>query len=255
MIDAHIHLDDSRFDKDRSNLMNQARKIGVEGFVVPSVGVWNFEKVNLLASSNKDVFAAFGLHPYFIDKHEPEDLSLLESWLDDEPCVALGECGLDFYLKELDKNKQIEFFVAQIELAKKYNLPLILHARGAVEEVFNSLKKVDYFNATIHSYNGSIQQTKKLIDRGVVFSFGGAICNPRAKKIHELIKYIPPKHLMFETDAPDQNLYPDHKLRNTPTNLLKVIEAYSRITKSDIELAMINSREVTQNFFKLSSIK
>ena len=251
MFDAHIHLDDSRFDKDRLILLNEARKVGVNGFVVPAVGVWNFEKIKTLTALEKDIYPAYGLHPYFIDRHEPEDLCVLERWLKDESCVALGECGLDFYLKNLDKSKQIEFFKAQIELAKMFNLPLILHARGAVEEVLNNLKVVDYFNATIHSYNGSIDQTKILLDLGVVFSFGGAICNPRAKRLHELIKYIPSNNIMFETDAPDQNLYPNHKSRNTPVNLLKVIEAYSRITKTDVELAKINSSEVTQKFFQL----
>lgn len=251
MIDAHIHLDDPRFDSDRQQIIEQAIAQGIDGFVVPSVGVWNFKSVLQLSKAYANVFVAFGLHPYFLEKHQASDLETLESWLNHPNCIAVGECGLDFYLKNLDKTKQLEFFKAQIILAKKHQLPLILHARGAVEEIYNQLREADYFKATIHSYNGSLQQTQKLIDKGMVFSFGGAICNPRAKKLHELLKYIPADFIMFETDAPDQSPYPDHKARNTPAKLKQIIQTYAKITQTDEQQAIATSRSVTQKFFQL----
>jgi TatD DNase family protein len=192
------------------------------------------------------------LHPYFIDRHKRDDIKYLDIWLGVNQTCAVGECGLDFFLKDLDENLQHYYFEAQIELAKKHQLPLILHARGAVDAVFNALKKASYFNAMIHSYNGSIQQTKQLIDKGVKLSFGGAICNPNAHKLHKLLKYCPSDSIMFETDAPDQNLYPDYQLRNEPINLIKIIEYYSQVTQQNAGDIINTSARVTSNFFKLT---
>jgi TatD DNase family protein len=251
VIDAHIHLDDKRFDKDRDELIKQAQDVGINKFITPAVMVSGFSKLKDLSIKFPCIIPSYGLHPYFIDQHQKDDLKYLDLWLSTHKSCAVGECGLDYFLKDLNKNLQSYYFEAQIELAKKHQLPLILHARGAVDAVFLALKNANYFNAMFHSYNGSIEQTKQLLDKGVKFSFGGAICNPNAHKLHKLIKYCPIDSLMFETDAPDQNLYPKNKLRNEPTNLVKVITFYSELTNQDIKKIICNSIETTNVFFKL----
>lgn len=252
MIDAHIHLDDERFDKDRDVLIKQAQNVGITNFITPAVKANGFNKLKELSVQYPSIVPSYGLHPYYIDSHKKSDIKALDDWLIINKSCALGECGLDYFLKNLDKNTQQFFFEAQIELAKKHNLPLILHARGAVDAVFNSLKNADYFNAMIHSYNGSIEQTRQLIDKGLKFSFGGAICNPKASKLHKLIKYCPLDSVMFETDAPDQNLYPDTKLRNVPANLLTINKWYSQLTNQDIATVEDYSSQVTRQFFRLN---
>ena len=249
MIDAHIHLDDERFDKDRTILIKNAHEIGIKQFITPAVSVSGFSKLKTLSQQHSSIIPSYGLHPYFIDLHKKDDVKYLDVWLSANKTCAVGECGLDFFLKDLDKGRQQYFFKAQIEMAKKHNLPLILHARGAVDAVFQCLKKADYYNAMIHSYNGSIEQTKQLIDKGIKFSFGGAICNPNAHKLHKLVKYCPLDSVMFETDAPDQNLYPNFKHRNEPSNLIKIIELYAQLTKQDFNLVKNLSREVINKFF------
>ena len=251
MIDAHIHFDDSRFDSDRDELIKNAQANGIEQFITPSVSVSGFSKLKNLSERFPSIVPSYGLHPYFIEQHKTDDIKFLDVWLSANNSCAVGECGLDFFLKNLDKDKQHYFFEAQIELAKKHRLPLILHARSAVDAVFQELKNANYFNAMIHSYNGSIEQTKQLIEKGVKFSFGGAICNPKAHKLHKLVTYCPIDSIMFETDAPDQNLYPDFKLRNNPENLLKVIERYAQITNQDIKLVNAFSLSNTKQFFNL----
>jgi TatD DNase family protein len=251
MIDAHIHWDDQRFDEDREVLIKLAQKAGISKFISPAVGVFGFKKVLEISNQFDCIYPTYGLHPYFINQHKENDLDTLEQWIIEQDPVAIGECGLDYFIKDLDIQRQSFFFEAQIELAKKYQLPLILHARNAVEAVYDALKNADYFNAMIHSYNGSIEQTKKLLNHGIKFSFGGAICNPKAHKLHKLVQYCPQDSIMFETDAPDQNLYPDFKLRNTPTNLIKVIEKYSNITGVDLNLAKETSLSVATRFFDI----
>lgn len=251
MIDAHIHLDDKRFDEDRVELINKAQKAGITHFITPAVAVSGFTQLRKLSIHHPCILPSYGLHPYFIDLHKEDDIKYLDLWLSTNSSYAVGECGLDFFLKALDKTIQQYFFEAQVDLAIKHNLPLILHARGAVDAVFQTLKNADYFNAMIHSYNGSIEQTKQLIDKGIKFSFGGALCNPKAHKLHKLVKYCPLDSLMFETDAPDQNLYPNNKLRNEPINLIEVIACYAELTNQDIKLIESNSDNVIRKFFKL----
>lgn len=249
MIDAHIHLDDKRFDGDRAVLIKQAQDLGITKFITPAIGVSGFTKLKSLSQQYPSIIPSYGLHPYFIGQHKEDDLKYLDLWLSANQSCAVGECGLDFFLKDLDKNTQQFYFEAQIELAKKHKLPLILHARGAIDAVFNALKNADYFNAMIHSYNGSIEQTKQLLSQGIKFSFGGSICNPKAHKLHKLVKYCPTDSVMFETDAPDQNLYPDFKLRNVPVNLIKIIDFYARLTKQDGLDVESKCTEVTNTLF------
>ncbi len=251
MIDAHIHLDDERFDDNRSELIAQARAAEITEFIVPAVVHSGFEKLKDLSQQYDCIKPSYGLHPYFITQHTQQDIDALDNWLAHNLSCAVGECGLDFFLKDLDKDTQHYYFEAQIALAKKHDLPLILHARGAVDAVFNALKQADYFNAMIHSYNGSIQQTKGLLDKGIKFSFGGAICHPKAHKLHKLVQYIPTDAIMFETDAPDQNLYPHFKEINTPLNLIKIVKQYSHLKQTDFEDSSNNALQVTRKFFKI----
>jgi TatD DNase family protein len=251
LIDAHIHLDDQRFDKDRDALIETAQAAGIKQFIVPAVAASGFDKLKTLSSQYHGIVASYGLHPYFIAQHKPEDLDFLKQWLTKNPSCAVGECGLDYFHKDLNKDRQQYYFEAQIELAKQLQLPLILHARGAVDAVFQGLKNAQYFNAMIHSYNGSQQQSKQLLEHGIKFSFGGAIYNPNAHKLHKLLKYLPLDCLMFETDAPDQNLYPNYKSINQPINLLKIIEYYAQLTLLDIEQVRTQSIETTSAFFQL----
>lgn len=251
MIDAHIHLDDSRFDEDRDKLINQALDVGIKQFITPAVMLDGFSKLHKLSIQYPSIIPSYGLHPYFINQHSKSDIKKLDSWLSTHDSCAVGECGLDFFLKDLDKDIQAYYFEAQIELAKKHQLPLILHARGAVDAVFLALKNADYFNAMIHSYNGSLQQTKTLLDKGVKFSFGGAICNPNAHKLHKLISYCPMDSIMFETDAPDQNLYPNNKSRNVPINLKHIVKFYATLTKQSINSIISHSSQNASLFFKL----
>ena len=251
MIDAHIHIDDKRFDNDREEIIKHAQNIGIQQFISPAVSVSGFEKLKSLSKQFTCIVPSYGLHPYFIQQHKPDDIKFLDVWLSAKKSCAVGECGLDYFLKELDKKKQQYYFDAQIELAKKHQLPIILHARGAVDSVFQGLKNANYYNAMIHSYNGSIEQTKQLLDKGIKFSFGGAICNPKAQKLHKLVKYCPIDSIMFETDAPDQNLYPDFKSRNEPKNLSIIIEMYAQISNQDLEFVKVKSLSNTKQFFKL----
>lgn len=248
LIDSHIHLDDARFDHDRNELINRAKLSGVSRFIVPAVSVNKFPAVLNLAKEHGSIAYTLGLHPYYINQHSAIDLEFLSKSLQDSGAVGVGECGLDFYLKDLDRDKQKLVFEAQVVLAKHFDLPLVLHVRGAVDEVFKILKKHNYYKAVMHSFNGSIEQAKQIISQGVYLGFGPAVCNPQAHKLKQMIQYVPIESILLETDAPDQPFYDRHGKRNLPMDLLRVNQEIAAIKKIKPELL---ATQTTVNVKKL----
>lgn len=249
LIDSHIHLDDERFDCDRAELISDAIEAGVTQFIVPAVKANRFNKAISLQSDH--VHVALGLHPYWIADHKVEDLSLLESMIDMYDPIAVGECGLDFYLKGLDKSKQKTFFDAQIEIAKQRQLPLILHVRGAVDAVFQRLKRHDYFKAVMHSFNGSAAQAAQMVSQGIYLGMGAAGLNPKATKLHQLIKAMPLSHLMLESDAPDQPMYDQRGERHLPKDLVRICQAMAELKGISYKTLATASNDNAKKLFKL----
>jgi len=249
LIDSHIHLDDSRLLEDRFDLIHEAEEKGVGAFIVPAVSAEKFPQVFELSNNYSSVYCALGLHPYYINQHTAEDLEKLSVALDHKDVIGVGECGLDFYLKELDRQKQLLVFEAQVVLAKHFNLPLILHVRGAVDAVFQMLKKHDYYKAVMHSFNGSIEQAKQIIAKGVYLGFGPAACNPKAHKLKALLAYLPLECMVLETDAPDQPFFDRYGERNLPVDLVRVNKEIAQIKQIDAaELARQTTLNSTQLF-------
>lgn len=215
LIDTHVHLDDDRFDNDRHRVIKSARESGVCTMVVPATTRDRWRKIKTLAENHTGVHATCGLHPLYVARHCKNDLVILEQQIKENFCVAIGECGLDRHcLKRPDPSQhsdsdtrfatQLFYFEAQLELASQADLPVIVHARQAVEDVILSIKKGPATRGVVHSFNGSLQQAGKLIDLGYRLSFGGAATYPRANKIHRLIRDLPADSILIETDAPDQ---------------------------------------------------
>ncbi len=251
LIDSHIHLDDERFDFDREQLIESAQQVGISRFIVPAVTVNRFPAVLKLAKEHASVSYTLGLHPYYINEHSGTDLEFLAQSLQGSGAVGVGECGLDYYLKDLDRDRQKLIFEAQVVLAKHFDLPLILHVRGAIDEVFKVLKKHNYFKAVMHSFNGSVEQAKQIIDAGIYLGFGPAVCNPKANKLKQLIEFMPIEHMMLETDAPDQPFHDRSGKRNLPIDLLRVNEEIAAIKGLSPKVLAEQTSNNTQHLFKL----
>lgn len=251
LIDSHIHLDDQRFDYDRKALIKMAHMAGVDRFVVPAVKVNRFPAVLKVAEEHPQVAYTLGLHPYYIDEHRAVDLEFLAKSLQGSGAVGVGECGLDYHLKELDRLKQQKVFEAQVILAKHFDLPLVLHVRGAVDDVFKILKKHNYFKAVMHSFNGSIEQAQLITEHGVYLGFGPAVCNPNAKKLQAMIKHVPLENLMIETDAPDQPFYDRVGKRNLPIDILRVNMEMAKILGVEADILAAQTAANTKILFNI----
>lgn len=262
LIDTHVHLDDDRFDPDRDAVYERAIASGVTQLVIPATTKDRWEKIFSLADQYESVYPTVGLHPVFTDQHSTDDLTLLEQTLAKNSVVAVGECGLDGFHKHLDYEKQQYFFNAQIKLAKKYNLPLIIHARNAVQDVTQSIKlSGKECTGVIHSYNGSLQQAEQLIDLGYLLSFGGAVTYDRATRLHSVVRSLPLSAIMIETDAPDQpghaqlsRTQPDqanNQQRNEPAYLKDILTTIAAIKEVTPQLVAEASNANARHLFKL----
>ncbi|MEM6988424.1 MAG: TatD family hydrolase, partial [Pseudomonadota bacterium] len=183
LIDSHIHLDFPAFDPDREQVMARAAAVGVSAFVVPGVTERGWSAVHRLYSSSTRCFAGYGLHPCYLDAHSDGCVPRLDQWLDTHAAVAVGECGLDYYLNDPQTQaQQLALFDGQIDIAALRRLPLIVHARRAVDQVTQRLRRREVSGGVIHSFSGSWQQACKLIDLGFHIGIGGAVTHSRAKK-------------------------------------------------------------------------
>ncbi len=185
----------------------------------------------------------------FLGDHQPEDIEQLASWIEREQPLAVGECGLDFFIKDPQPEAQQALFEAQLELARDYRLPVIIHARRSVDQVFNTLKQFPGLSGVVHSFSGSEQQARRLIDLGFLLSFGGPITYERAKRLRSLIQILPLESLMLETDAPDQPDSGHRGERNESAYLPNVLQTVAELRNQPAsEIAAVTSKNAVQLF-------
>jgi len=235
LIDTHAHFDDVSFAADRTEALQRAHAVGVIAQIVPAINFAQWENLRAVCQQHAGLYPAYGLHPVFLAEHEPAHLVALVDYLTREQPIAVGEFGLDYYLTELDRVKQQQFFIEQLAIAQQFKLPVILHARRAVEEVINQLRKFPSVRGVIHSFSGSVQQAKKLLDLGFYMGFGAPITYTGAHNLQRLVRYLPLENILIETDAPDQpSIYHRHQ-RNEPAYLPEVLSALAALRQQSIE--------------------
>ena len=209
-IDTHCHLDAAEFDADRDLVRQNAKSLGVETCVIPAVMASHFDEVRLLAHRHADAYA-LGIHPLYTPQAEDKDLASLDTHLhahrDDPRLVALGEIGLDGFVPEINTPeafaKQTHFFEAQLQIAQRHQLPVILHVRRSADGLLKGLRQFPVAGGIAHAFNGSLQQAKMFIEMGFKVGFGGAMTYDRATKLRALATELPLSALVLETDAPD----------------------------------------------------
>ena len=160
----------------------------------------------------------------------------------------MGECGLDFFMPDLDVAVQESNFITHIQLAKKFDKPLIIHARKSTERVIALLKKHGPVRGVIHSYSGSLEQAQQLLALGFMLGIGGPITYPRSKRIRAIVQAIELQHLLLETDSPDQPLFGEQGRRNEPAHLPKVAQAIA--DAKSLPIAEV-ARQTTANAMRL----
>lgn len=258
-IDTHCHLDEFVHHGGQAHadaMRADARAAGVGHCVIPAVERSNWQACREVAHRWGDSYA-LGIHPLYTPGAAEDDLAALEQALadarGDERLVAIGEIGLDFFVPGLDAARQEQFYRAQLQLARRFDLPVILHVRRSADRLIKHLREVPVAGGIAHAFNGSQQQAQAFIDMGFKLGFGGAVTFDRALQLRRLAQELPPEALVLETDAPD---IPPHWLyvtaerreagvpqaRNTPGELPRIgaVVAELRGLSAD-ELARIST--------------
>ncbi len=204
--DTHCHLDAPEFDADRDSVVGRARAAGVAQIVVPAVEVANFETVRALAHRHNFSYA-LGIHPLCTGRALEGDLQRLHEALrahrGDPRLVAVGEIGLDHFVPGLDPKRQEQYYGAQLELAREFALPVILHVRRSADTLLKHLRTAKVCGGIAHAFNGSEQQALAFVGLGFKLGFGGAMTFERALQLRRLAQTLPMEAIVLETDAPD----------------------------------------------------
>ncbi|MBK1692491.1 TatD family hydrolase [Ectothiorhodospira mobilis] len=250
-IDSHCHFDVPAFDADREACWQRARQAGVTALVLPAIERRTWERVRAVSGRWPGVYPAYGLHPVYLERHREEDLQDLARWLRAGDAVAVGECGLDGFVQGLDMDAQWALFTAQLDLARETGLPVILHARRAVDRVTKALRARPGLQGVVHSFSGSRQQADRLLERGFLLGLGGPVTHPRAQRLRRLAAELPLEGLLVETDAPDQPGAAHRGERNEPAWLPEIIREIARLRGEPPEHVAAVTADNARRLFRL----
>jgi len=229
LIDSHCHLDVAAFDNDRQAVLARARDTGVVAIVVPGIQASGWQALVELCHGETCLYPALGMHPVFLEQHQPADLQLLESLLATQPVVAIGEIGLDFYVDGSDHARQQQLFESQLAIAAAAGLPVILHVRKAHDQVLTTLRRIRVRGGICHAFNGSLQQASQYIDLGFRLGFGGMLTFERSTRLRKLARALPLDAMVLETDAPDMTVSQYQGERNSPEYLPYCLAALAAV--------------------------
>jgi len=251
LIDSHCHLDFPEFDRDRDELIESCKQQGITRLIVPGVTAATWQRLQQITACYTECIPVYGLHPYYIEEHESSDIEALKKVLKIQQPIAIGEIGLDYYLKDLDKKKQQDFFHAQLGLAHDFNLPVIMHVRKAHDDTLLALREHKVNGGIVHAFNGSLQQAKQYIELGFKFGFGGALTFDNAKHLRKLAQDLPLDSIVLETDSPDMRPANYKPSRNTPLTIHLVLYTLSKLRSESKDQIVKQTSDNVVNLFHL----
>jgi TatD DNase family protein len=257
IIDTHCHLDNIQYEHDVDDVIKTALKEGIEAILIPGADPKDLPKAKFLAEKYNEVFFAVGVHPYDCDNY---DLDILKEYVKHPKCIAVGECGLDYFrLPENEDEKatnialQKKVFINQINFAKEVNKPLIVHIRDASDDsktilIEHNAKDV---GGVLHCFNAS-EHLLPLSEHNFYFSLGGVVTFKNAKKLVEVLPKIPLEKLIVETDGPYLTPHPFRGQRNEPKYTNNVVEKIAELlsmSKKEVEnLTTVNAKKLFKEF-------
>ncbi|MEA9392908.1 TatD family hydrolase [Acerihabitans sp. TG2] len=227
-IDTHCHFDFPPFSGAETQSIQRAADAGVKQIIVPAVEAERFSVVLDLANRHPQLYAALGLHPIAIARHTDEGLALLEQQVRRAPpgLVAVGEIGLDAYMEQPQMPRQEALLIAQLRLASRYDLPVMLHSRRTHDRLAMILRRHPLARAgVVHGFAGSYEQARAFTQLGFYIGVGGTITYMRANKTRQVMARLPLERLLLETDAPDMPPFGCQGQPNRPEYVLRTFAA------------------------------
>ncbi|PKH03397.1 TatD family deoxyribonuclease [Psychromonas sp. MB-3u-54] len=254
-IDSHCHLNFACFDIQRERLLQQLQQNKITKVIIPATHRGNWEQIIELCENHSNLYYALGYHPHFLDDFKPGDLQYLQTLLEHKnmQCVALGEIGLDKFIKT-PMEVQESIFTAQLAIAQQLELPVILHVvkkQGRVLEILRQLKFTQ--GGVYHAFSGSYELALEFIKLGFKIGVGGVITYPNSITTRETISLLPLESLVLETDAPGMPIYQQAQSDNTPLNLLHIFESLAMLRVESKKCLASQLYNNTRSLFSLDN--
>lgn len=254
-VDTHTHLFSPSFDEDRTEIVQRAIKVGIETMLLPNIDVESIEPMyNLCAQFPQNCYPMMGLHPGSVDEKWEENLAIIQMNLFERKNCAVGEIGMDLYWDKTFVNEQAEAFRRQVNWAKELNLPIVIHAREAFDEIFAIVDELndERLTGVFHCFTGTLEQAKKIQNYGG-FKLGiGGVLTYKKAGLDEILKDVDLSELILETDSPYLPPTPHRGKRNESAYLLHVAEKLADVKGITLaEVAQITTKNANE-LFKLS---
>ena len=251
-IDTHCHLDLELFDTDRKKILSHCHTLGIYKIFIPAIRSATWDKLLQLCDEHRNLYPMLGLHPMFIVQHNEQDLQKLRTYVAQHSPCAIGEIGLDFFIKNNYPEKQMDFFSEQLNIAQQHNLPIVLHVRKAHQQVLKILEQRNVMGGIVHAFSGSIQEAERYIKLGFKLGFGGMLSYSHSRKLRQLAIQLPLTAIVLETDAPDMSGQKHHGQRNRPEYLLECLETLSSLREESIEAIARQTTENANSVFQIT---
>lgn len=253
LVDTHSHFDVDAFDDDRAEVLARARDAAVIAQIVPAISTKGWPRLQQVCNADHGLHAAYGLHPVYLRDHRAEHLTQLREYLQRADCVAVGEIGLDYFIADIDCDLQQHYFEAQLKLAREFDLPVIVHARRAVDAVIATLRRFAPVRGVVHSFSGSQEQAAQLYKLGFMLGIGGPVTYERAQRLRRLVASMPLDHLLLETDSPDQPDAAWRGQRNEPARLPAVLDVIAQLRDESTETIAAVSTANAERLFRINT--
>ncbi|GAA3587332.1 metal-dependent hydrolase [Gibbsiella greigii] len=252
--DTHCHFDFPPFYGQEAQSLALAQQAGVRQIIVPTVTADRFARVLRLTREYPPLYAALGLHPLYIAQHGDEQLAQLADVLASKPAklVAVGEIGLDLYMAEPQLARQQRLLAAQLKLAGRHDLPVILHSRRSHDQLAAMLRRADVpRRGVVHGFAGSLAQAQAFVRLGYFIGVGGTITYPRAQKTRGVMAQLPLAALLLETDAPDMPLAGYQGQPNRPERAADVFQTLCQLRPEPAETIATQLQQNTRTLFAI----
>lgn len=231
MIDTHCHLG----KEDYENIEIIIKNMENNKMIAAGVNDTTNKEVFELIKKYSTVYGAIGIHPTEVGICNEASLEWIEDHLKEDKIVAIGEIGLDYHYGTEEKEKQIEFFRKQLDLARKYRKPVVIHSRDAIEDTYNIMREYKDIKMVLHCYSGSLEMAKRFLELDVYFGIGGVLTFKNSRVLKEVASFLPLDHILLETDSPYLAPEPFRGSKNEPKNILFVAEVLANLKGISVE--------------------
>lgn len=254
IFDTHAHYDDIQFDTDREELLSSMPEHGIGTIVNASATVDSWQRVMELTEKYSFIYGMIGVHPDEVGALDEERFAEMEELLKRDKIVAVGEIGLDYYWDNESHDVQKQWFIRQLELARKAELPVNIHSREAAADTMELLKQYGQdMKAIIHCYSYSKEMAQEYVRMGYLIGVGGVVTFKNARKLKETVQAIPMSHIVLETDCPYLAPEPNRGKRNSSINLHDVAAAIAELKGQTKEEVIRITEENACRFYGLCS--